>query len=644
MRSGIAAWVLGGLSACGSGEPEQAGSTMILRRVIAEPLAEDPAFRILQQRQDVAPSIRVLSPSRDTRVRGADLLSLVLPPPAAVELALRGSPDQVLDLCAGLDQAAMEAYAKEFQGCAIEFELELGERSFRERLAFESVGQSPGSEWIEHEGIPLDGAHFLILRTRFVDAAGEYSSPTVPLPAGFGGLKLVLPETRPRTRSSPQEPNIVLFVMDTQRADRLSAYGYERPTAPRLAELAQRGTLFERAYSTSNWTWPSTASILTGLPPEEHGLVDLNSCFLSERLQTLAEVLQEQGFTTAGWSANYLIASDKNFDQGFESFIHAKGASQRSDQVLPQVSHWLEAVAGQRFFLYVHLLDPHAPLEPMEEGRLQFAAQVPRDFSATAVNDFRWCLLRNGGHTDDGERATEQCVSSQEQAWIRDLYDACTWSGDQQLGRLIDRIDELGLLDETLFAYTSDHGEELFEHGLLTHGQSLHPELVHVPLVLAGPGIQSGVRVREQVSNRMLASTLAELGGTRMQQVSDARNLLRSGNSEPVLYSTNCGWWNGKNWLSILGLRTEQRVLHLAPRGASWGAVPNPAGDWRLYDPQADPGETHDLSQAEPETLARMRAYLQTELAARKARRSTPSIQAGATTRARLSALGYSDN
>ncbi|MFT5284998.1 MAG: hypothetical protein ACI8TQ_001159 [Planctomycetota bacterium] len=128
---------------------------------------------------------------------------------------------------------------------------------------------------------------------------------------------------------------------------------------------------------------------MTGLHPGEHGLVDEHSAFLPQSLTMLAEVLQAEGYSTAGWSTNYLVASNRNFDQGFERFKHAKGHSQASGEVMPEALQWLRSSAAYKFFLYLHLIDPHAPQDPLPEGRAALAANVPLDFSPTAINHYK---------------------------------------------------------------------------------------------------------------------------------------------------------------------------------------------------------------------------------------------------------------
>ncbi len=615
---------------------------MRVRRVVAE-LLDPAAAQILEGRADAPPYVGTHTPSIDYQVDGADRPAWVIPPPGRIRLEI---PEHagVLWLAprAGIDRSVLEAHEERLAGHAVRFTVAVaGDELFRGTIPIRRVGKPPGTEWLDvagAQGLALRPGTELELACALLDPGGAEVRPPFPLAAGFGGLALESRWDAPRTRSSPRAPNIVLVVMDTQRADRLSAYGYGRPTSPHLERLAARGTLFEAAYSSASWTWPATASLLTGLLPEEHGVLSSSACFLDEQLETLAEALQDAGFTTAAWSANPLIVPDKNFDQGFEVFDHGNRSMRKSGFVVPAVLEWLEAVAGTRFFLYLHLVDPHAPLDPRPEDRALLAAEVPPTVSSNAIVELSWKLL-------EGEGALDELVSPAERGHIGALYDACVRSGDHWVGQVLERLEALGLADETLVAYTSDHGEELFDHGLAAHGHSLHAELVRVPLVLAGPGVAEGARVRTPVSTRQLAPTLARLAGTRLGQPADATDLLEGGREPAVLFSTEQGWWNGRSRQPLFGLRVGDEVLHLAPRGGSPGAAgsaaPAPGADLRLYDVAADPGETRDLAAQRADRARVLRAELERLVAELRSRRRVPLRAAGDATLEVLRDLGY---
>lgn len=632
------------------------GESMVLSEVVLDLTEHPELWEVTRRHPKAAPRAGVLCPSPDVAYNGADMPGILLPPPANLRVTL---PEEAGPLWlvarAGLDMTVIAQREQQLRGHAVRFSVRVnGEPAFETAIPIERVGEFTSSEWVAvrgEEGLWLRAGSTLELETRLVGPDGAEVERPPPLTCGFGGMTLERRREAPRVPSSPEHPNVVLIVMDTQRADRLSAYGYGRETSPNVDRLAREGTLFENVYSTASWTWPSTASILTGLAPEQHGVVDEQSCYLDESLDTLAEALQRQGFTTAAFSANALIVPDKNFDQGFELFDHGKSATRQSSVFMPAALDWIDSVAGRRFFLYLHLADPHTPYMPLPEARARFAADVTSDLPESAVLDYQNELLGGCGRSATGELALDSCVPPLHRQWIRELYDACVWSGDHWVGRVLDQLEASGVADETIVVFTADHGEELFDHGFGLHGQDLHRELVQVPLVMAGPGIPRGLRVATPVSNRHVAPTLAHLGGAELRGPDDALDLVEAARAgrvpaRTILYSTRNGWWNGRWRLPIYGMREGDLVLHWAPAGAPWGAprgsaADPPDGELRLYDVAADPDEQRDLAPELSARAAELRRALSERLDALEARRASPAIPAGESTLGFLRDIGY---
>jgi arylsulfatase A-like enzyme len=312
----------------------------------------------------------------------------------------------------------------------------------------------------------------------------------------------------------------------------------------------------------------------------------------------------------------------------------------RSDLLVPSALEWLGGLGGKRFFLYLHLMEPHAPFQPLPEGRARFAADVPRDYDPRRVLDHNWELLREG-FGPDGTARTAHVVGAEEQGWIRALYDGCVWSADHYLGLVLARLAELELNESTIVAVTSDHGEELFDHGLLTHGNTLHRELVRVPLVIAGPGLGRGERVATPVSGAALAPTLARLCGAELEGLVEPLDLLEVRSDEPQFFSTRQGWWNGYARQALFGMRLGTSVLHYAPEAAPWGGTQPGPGEIRLYDLARDPDEREDLAAHEPERARVLREALLEHLARLEQRRTTTALPPDPGTLERMRALGY---
>jgi arylsulfatase A-like enzyme len=616
--------------------------TMPVRRVVHELLHDLGEMRVDRAHPDSPPRVEVLAPSRSFRDDGADLPSLVLAPGSDVTLPLPLDVGPVwLVARAGVDVRTLD---DGLEGHTLAFELELdGEPRASSR---HDLGEGQAKAWSflgGAEGLFVGSAAELRLRATLLDPTGREVSEPPPVLCGVAELTLERRGTLPRTPSGPESPNVVLVVVDTLRADRLSTYGYGRPTSPRLDALAREGTVFEEACSTSSWTWPATASLFTGMLPEEHGVLDRSSAFLTESLTTLAEVLQEAGLTTAAWTANPLIVPDKNFDQGFEVFDHARGTFRPSRDFMPAALEWLDAIAGTRFFLYLHLVDPHVPHRPSATARARLVDRDGLEVDDDALYRRGQELLDGAGHADDGTIASERCVPVDEQHAISQAYDACVATSDEWLGALVDRLEALGIADETVVVFTSDHGEELLERGLYGHGSTLHRELVRVPLVLAGPGVPRGVREPQPVSIRALAPTIMRLARVEAPELGDAPGLLDTDQRErAILFSTLQGWWNGRHQQPLFGLRAGDWVLHRAPEGSAWGVdAPSEAGEHRLYRVGEDPDERVDLSAAEPELTAELAALLEARLAELTARRAAPALEAGPRTLELLRGIGY---
>ncbi len=619
----------------------------LVREVVRDVLFDKPGWTVEEQHPASAPRIDVLTPSTDYHVDGGDLPTLILPPPSRVRFTIEPSDGPVrLRGAAGVDRSVEKRLAE----CAVGFRVAVnGARVFDEVVQIRAGGAPEQHAWRYiggRNGLALQPGDVVELSTSLVAPAAQRDHPPV-IDAGFGGLSLERDVARTRQRASAEAPNIVLIVMDTLRADRLSSYGYPLATTPALDRLAARGVLFENAYATASWTWPATASILTGLSPEAHGVVDDDACYLSGGLETLAEVLASRGYTTAAISCNPLIVANKNFDQGFEAFDASNRDFRKSSQVLPSIRRWLRGHAPYRFFLYLHLVDPHAPHEPDASALRLVGGTRPSDFPEDAIGRYETLLWTGKGHGANGELRTDELIPREHQEWLDKSYTASVATCDRYVGLVLDELAALGLDENTVVAFTSDHGEELLDHGMLAHGQSLYEELVRVPLILAGAGIHGrGVRSHAIVSNRHLATTLARLGGAHFTRVEDPLDLARpEPASETVFFSTDHGWWNGRiERLKLFGVRSGDWVLHFAPSGRPWGAPweSDPgAGQVRLFNVRADPRQTQDRSADEPALALELRQRIVEHIQRAGEGRPARVLGAGSSTLEMLREIGY---
>jgi len=273
-------------------------------------------------------------------------------------------------------------------------------------------------------------------------------------------------------------PLVVVYLVDTLRADHLGLYGYGRETDPELRRFARDGVVFETAIASSSWTKPSVASLFTSLPASEHRCVQFYTP-LDPAFVTLAERMREGGFVTGAVVANRLVhAKDARFDQGF-SYFASPPEPERAAEAVDEALRFLDGRRGLPTFLYVHTLDPHSPYSPPPPFDRRFGpAPTPRR-PAAEPHHYR--------RPEDLARIVAQ-------------YDGEVAYGDQEFGRFLEGLKARGLYDQATVVFLSDHGEEFLDHGDWVHGHTLFDELVRVPLVVKWPGrAHAGRRVARQV-------------------------------------------------------------------------------------------------------------------------------------------------
>ena len=314
-------------------------------------------------------------------------------------------------------------------------------------------------------------------------------------------------------------PDVVLVVIDTLRADHLSAYGYRRPTSPRLDRLAREGALFLQSYSASTWTLPSTASLLTGLPPDRHGArggVDA----LAEAAVTLAEELRDLGYRTAAITDGGFVDPQWGFGQGFDRYEttpRRDRGQQRVRQGAAAALRLLEENRHAPLFLLFHTYETHQPYLNREGFGDPFLQEIGAQTAPASAAGARETGVEVGPWTRLGERELARAVA---------LYDGEIRRVDHYLGQLLDRLEARGR--PTAVLVTSDHGEEFQEHGGLEHfWGKVFDENVRVPLILKAPGAPAGRRSEAPVSGLDVMPTLLALAGApERARALPGRNLL----------------------------------------------------------------------------------------------------------------------
>jgi arylsulfatase A-like enzyme len=348
------------------------------------------------------------------------------------------------------------------------------------------------------------------------------------------------PLAEPMASSEPpvgSKPNLILISLESIRADHVGAYGYWRDTTPALDRLASEGILFEQAYAATSWTLPSHATLMTGLDPTAHGVTQPRHR-LSGGHQTVAEVLAASGYQTAAIVSGPYLRRRAHLDQGFELYdetpVTPPEASAAADVTNPRMQAAIERFfAEQRdperpFFLFLYFWDPHHQYLPPAPHDETF---IPED--AVAPESVRF---------DPGFRLHRD-ISLPEVAHLMALYDGEIRATDDLLARLWRRLEELGLWNNTAIVVTADHGEEFFDHGLLSHKNHLFEEAVRVPLVVRPPGGVPALRDPRPVGHVDVFPTLLALADVPSEAQVSGISLLEAGERPPVFLDLESEWW-----------------------------------------------------------------------------------------------------
>jgi arylsulfatase A-like enzyme len=441
---------------------------------------------------------------------------------------------------------------------------------------------------------------------------------------------------RPPASTPAERPNVLLVTIETLRADHVGSYGYPRNTTPNLDRLARQGASFRTVVAQAPFTLPSIASLMTGRTPPAHGVRNHPATLPSE-IETLAERFRLEGYQTAAMTRHTWLRNKSGLDQGFAEYHNNKFAAGLDARSLSLAAvAWLDRRDRERpFFLWLHFLDPHLPYTPSYPYSVLFGgahagdSQVEHLSAMTRVerDDFvptPYADLAGGPHYDlvlpqypenrilldlafyRRPRGAiffgEERYSRSEVSELIDLYDGAILYTDDNLGRILQAIDELGIRSSTIVAVTGDHGEAFGEHDLwFTHDFTLYDEVLRVPLVLRGPSVPAETVIEQQVRLMDLAPTLLELSGLSALSGIEAVSLvpLLRGGALPFLpaFAENAPrrpQFPEQERIHFPGNRGKWRMV----RTERWKLirVPHPGGDLHeLYDLVEDPLETRNL-------------------------------------------------
>ena len=403
-----------------------------------------------------------------------------------------------------------------------------------------------------------------------------------------------------------KKPNVILFTLDTTRADHLPVYGYKDIRTPNIDSLAKRGVVFRECATAAPLTLPSHCSIMTGLYPTYHGVRINGNTALSADHVTLAEAYHSNGYETGAFIGAFVLDGRWGLNQGFDHYDDQfdlkkfkkldLGLVQRpGNEVVDRTLEWLDQQKDKPFFAWVHLYDAHTPYAPPEPFRSEY-----------------------------GSRGTIG------------LYDGEIAFVDEQIGRCIAWLDKNGLRDRTIIAAVGDHGEGLGDHGEMTHGFFIYDYAIHVPFILSLPVHDSdNLQISSQVRTIDLYPTLLQASGIAIPKEVQGTSLWplieSHGAAGPTLfaYSESMAPSIQYGWSPLLGLRTAEYKYIDAPRP-------------EFYDLEKDPDEKNDLATQHRQIEAEYEKTLKDVVAATGAGAPAPNTaNLDSETVERLAALGY---
>jgi len=438
----------------------------------------------------------------------------------------------------------------------------------------------------------------------------------------------------------PGQPDVLVVVLDTLRQDRVSSYGYGRDTTPVLDALAAQGTRYANARSTSSWTTPAHASLFTGLHPAAHG-ANQEMWDLTADQVTLAEILSERGYRTIAGVGNPMLAPARGFSQGFQEYHEGWRAQRPSvgavggETTDTGTVRWLATHLAKRDdrpqFVFVNLIGIHSPYDSCGESCGRYGAAIDGGIVENGWQDYYLGRL-----THDQAALTR----------LSDLYDAEVREADRHLGEVIAAFEAAAGDRPKVVIVTSDHGENIGDHGHLDHVFTLYESVVRVPLVVRGPGVPVGVDPSPVQLHDVFPTVLGAVGvplaehpsqGHPLDEVSDGRTVVLE-YDKPV-QASRILLKRAANDDEKARLEAYQRHL----RGIVDGndkLVEAEDGLREIYDLSGDPTELTNLAPTRPE--GDLDAKLEGAFkAVDRDVRAGETTDVDAETRSALEALGY---
>jgi len=342
---------------------------------------------------------------------------------------------------------------------------------------------------------------------------------------------------------SCKDCNVVFVSFDTLREDHTSYSGYVRNTTPNIDKFTKSGFVFTNTISVSSWTLPSSMSWFTGVYPSKHKVTNkytvlpsgeeeiTNLSHVSPNLKTLAEVFKENGYLTGGFTGGAGVHRQFGFDKGFDVYIDDKDFA-GFEYTYPKAIEWIKQNKDKKLFVFLHGYNIHGQYEPpggYDKRFVDFEYKGKLTGSKDEQKDLR----------EEGLSRGQIYLTKDDVRFLTDLYDEKIQRADELFSKFIREYKQLGLIGKTVFVLTSDHGEELYDHGQIDHGHNLYDELIKVPLIITSPYSIRARKIDSQVSSIDIPPTILDLLGllnsSKMSQQLQGKSLISLIKGEKVL-------------------------------------------------------------------------------------------------------------
>lgn len=403
--------------------------------------------------------------------------------------------------------------------------------------------------------------------------------------------------------------NIVFVSFDALQAAHTHSFGYPKDITPTIDSMADSGYKFTNAISTASWTVPASMTWFTGMYPSQHKITNKFSKYtkdekvlsnlkkLSPDVMTLAEVLKQNGYATAGFTGDAGVNGVFGFNQGFDTYFDNTTPFSGMEVSSPKALEWLKQNKDKKFFLFLHGYDFHGQYEPEEGFDYRYV-----DFDYKGV--YNGSRQQQGALREEGLEKGAISLTDDDVKFWRAIYDEKINRADTKFANFLAEYEKLGIMDKTIFILTSDHGTEFYEHKRFDHGATLYNELIHIPLIIKLPNQHKGKVVSNQVSSIDIMPTILGLVGIKLddkikrQMMGTSLTTLMDGKEvkKDVYFETDYRHYTYKR-----GIKTPDGWKYIYTMED---------GKEELYNLNTDPAELENLATKEPRVAYELKQKL----------------------------------